>query len=151
MPNDMKEVPASFDLGSFDTKTAANEGVEFELISLETNEGSGFFITVYGQDSDVFQKTQRMQGTRKVKQAVAARGQVKVSSEDIEEDSLELLGACTKAWRTASGAEVSLFGRPFPCTPENAIELYQRVPYIRRQVEEAIRNQANFIKRSVSH
>lgn len=143
-----------FDLTTLDTKTAANEGYEVDILHPGTLESTGFLITVLGEDSDAYRKTAHRQQQQRLKRAMASRKAVSAATEaldDLDDAQLEILSACTKSWRMADGSTVLLDGKPLACTPENAQTLYEKLPIVRRQVESAMGDRANFTPRSASN
>ena len=134
------------DLSSIDTVKGANEGFDVQIYHPGTNEDLEITIRVLGKDSDEFQKVSRAQ--QKKRMAKMAKGGFRPGNtapppEEIERDGIELLAACTKAW---SGVVID--GKAIECTKQNAIELYERFPWIKEQVDIAIGDRANFIKAS---
>jgi uncharacterized membrane protein YcgQ (UPF0703/DUF1980 family) len=142
-----------FDISALDTKTAANEGCEFEVQHPATLDGTGLLITVLGEDSEAYRKITHHQQQRRLKRALASRkGSAGANDalEDLDDDQLEILAACTKAWRMKDDSDVKLDGKPLPCTAENARALYERFPVIRAQAERTLLDRANFTQRSAS-
>lgn len=138
-----------FDLKSLDTKSGANEGFELEIVHPATLEGTGLFITVLGEDSDTYRKHSNEQQRRRLKKTVQRGvGAVDISVEDLDADALTLLSACTKSWRMKDSDKVLYEGKEFPCNAANAQRLYEDLPAVRAQVDQAIRNRANFTARS---
>lgn len=131
----------NIDLSSIDTVKGANGGFAVPICHPGTSEELGIAITVLGKDSDEFQKISRQQSKKRMDRMSKGgfRNQA-ISPEEIEQDSLNLLAACTKSW-----TGVVLEGQPLPCTKENAIMLYERFPWIKEQVDQAIGDRANFI------
>ena len=129
------------DLANIDTVKGAIEGLTLRFTPA-TNEDLGITINVIGKDSDEFQKITREQ-TKKRMQKAAKGGfrNVTIPVEELEEDSLKLLAACTKGW---SGVVEN--GKAVECTKENAMAIYEKYPWIREQVDTAIGDRANFIK-----
>lgn len=130
------------DLANIDTVKGANEGFDVQIYHPATNEDLGITINVIGKDSDEFQKITREQ-TKKRMQKAAKGGfrNVTIPVEELEEDSLKLLAACTKGWKG-----VVENGKAIECTKENAMAIYEKYPWIREQVDTAIGDRANFIK-----
>lgn len=130
------------DLATIDTVKGANEGFDVEIYHPGTNEDLGIKIHVLGKDSDEFQKVSRAQTKKRL--AKLNKGGFRAGSiptEEIEQDGLELLAACTVSW---SGVVIG--GKEVTCSRESAVELYERFPWIREQVDTAIGDRANFIK-----
>lgn len=138
-----------FDLKALDTKSGANEGFEVEIIHPATLEGTGLCITVRGEDSDVYRKHSNLQQRRRLKKTIQRGiGGIDDAPEDMEQDAIQLLAACTVSWRMKDNGKVMYEGEDFPCTAANAARLYESLPVVRAQVEQAIRNRANFTSRS---
>lgn len=131
------------DLSSIDTVKGANEGFEVKIYHPGTNEDLDIVINVLGKDSDEFVKTSRAQ--LKKRMAKISKGGFRSTSaipvEEIESDGLQLLAACTKSWRG-----VVIDGKEVPCSPDNAVMVYERFPWIKEQIDAAIGDRANFIK-----
>lgn len=132
------------DLSSIDTVKGANEGFDVQIYHPGTNEDLGITIRVLGKDSDEFQKKSREQSKKRMAKMSKGgfRSTAAVPVEEIERDGLELLAACTKSW---DGIVVD--GKAVDCTQPNAIDIYERFPWIKEQVDTAIGDRANFIKR----
>jgi hypothetical protein len=133
------------DLNAFDTVTAANEGAVLELRGpngepLKQDGGKKpVSITLYGADSEVARKARNAAANRYLKQ----RGKVQITAEGSEADALSFLAKCTAAW---DGIVVD--GKALPCDRENVMQVYERFPFIREQVDEFIADRANFLKAS---
>lgn len=135
----MKEV----DLSSIDTVTGSNQGFDVRLYHPGTNEDLDIIISVLGKDSDEFIKVSRAQSKKRLAKMTKSgfRNTAPVPVEEVEQDGIDLLAACTKKW---SGVIVD--GKPVECSVENAKMIYERFPWIREQVDTAIGDRANFIK-----
>jgi hypothetical protein len=140
------------DLSELDSVSAANEGVEVELVNPKTGAGTGIFVRILGSDSDVFRKKTQEQQQRRMSRLFKG-GRMNpnsYSSSEAERDAIDLLAACTKSWRRASGegesATLLVKGEELSCTPENAKRLYSTFPWIKEQLDEAISDRANFLK-----
>jgi hypothetical protein len=48
-----------------------------------------------------------------------------------EQDHIALIAACTVSW-----SNIAIEDEPFPCSLANAVTLYTRFPWVRRQVDE---------------
>jgi hypothetical protein len=132
----------AIDLSSIDTVKGSNEGFDVQIYHPGTNEDLGISINVLGKDSDEFQRVSRAQQKKRMAkmQKGGFRSTTAIPLEEIEQDSLELLAACTKSW---SG--VIIDGKAIDCTKENAVALYERFPWIKEQIDTAIGDRANFI------
>lgn len=134
---------ATIDLSKIDTVKGSNEGFDVQIYHPGTNEDLGITIHVLGKDSDEFIKVSRAQSKKRL--AKMSKGGFRNTSpvpvEEIDQDSLVLLAACTKSWKG-----VIVEGKAIECTPDNVVMIYERFPWIREQVDTAIGDRANFIK-----
>lgn len=137
------KLATSFDLSTLDVVRSANDGVAIDILHPITKEPLGITITVLGSDSAAFKKLATDQNRRRVAKMEKAGGFKisAVSQDERDEDALELLAACTKSW-----GNVVLDGALLECTRDNAINLYERLPWLREQIDGAIGDRANFIK-----
>lgn len=131
------------DLMSIDTVKGSNDGFEVQIYHPATNEDLDITITVLGKDSDEFQKVSRAQQRKRM--AKMQKGGFRMNQiipvEEIEQDNISLLAACTKAWKG-----VIVEGKTIECTKENAMMIYEKFPWIKEQIDIAIGDRANFIK-----
>lgn len=141
------------DLAKLDTAKAANEGFEIEILHPVSGEPVGIRVTLLGRDSDAFRVLQSEQSKRRLNK-VAKGGAFKIEgipAADIDRDTVELLAACTKAWKQVDGEEqkdtLTIDGRELECNRANAILLYGRFAWIREQVDSGVSDRANFIPR----
>jgi hypothetical protein len=61
--------------------------------------------------------------------------------EEIEANGLELLAKCTKSW-----IGVVIDSKEIEFSYDNVLMIYERFPWIKEQVDQAIGDRANFIK-----
>jgi hypothetical protein len=130
------------DLSSIDTVKGANEGFDVQIYHPGTNEDLGITINILGRDSDEFQKVSRQQ--QKKRMAKLSKGgfrNANVPVEEIEQDAISLLAACTKSWNG-----VVIENKAIECNHDNAVMLYERFPWIKEQIDVAMGDRANFIK-----
>ena len=135
--------PAVFDLSSLDVVRSANDGVAIDILHPVTKEPLGITITVLGADSAAFKKLATDQNRRRLAK-MEKQGGFKpsaVTQDERDEDAIELLAACTKAWNGVVLDAVTL-----ECNRDNAMGLYERLPWLREQIDVAIGDRANFIK-----
>jgi hypothetical protein len=137
----------AIDLGSIDTVKGANEGFDVNIYHPGTNEDLGITIRIIGKDSDEFQRISRAQSKKRM--AKITKGgfrNANVPIEEIEQDSLQLLAACTKSWAQGEKQTVTLDGKELECSKDNAVAVYERFPWIKEQIDTAMGDRANFIK-----
>jgi hypothetical protein len=143
------------DLSCLDTRSACDAGAEIELRHPVTNAGLGIFITVLGKDSSAFQDYVNHSINENVRKAQARRHTNKepeiITAEQTEERTVEMLTVCTKSWRwgdkpvfpfqkMGSSLEELEFSVP------NVKRVYSELPVVRKQIDEAIADLANFLK-----
>ena len=124
------------DLAKLDILSPANEGVWMELEHPVTGEPLGIKIKVAGVDSDYYRKEMRRQQNKRLKKGIRT-----ISAEELENEVIELLVACTLDWE---GIEYE--GKVLECNKENARMIYKKFPWIREQVDNFINDRANFLK-----
>lgn len=100
-------------------------------------DGSPMTVTVYGSDGQRFQQA-RM---RKINMRMKLK-RMKVTGEEVDSEALDLLVAATAAWHLTFDGKLAEF------TPENVRSAYVRFPWLRRQVDEWIADEANFMPAS---
>lgn len=114
-------------------------GFEFEYIN-EHGDGTGFFITVIGDQAPAVKKAifAKINRERQQEAILAKRGKdVPVKPiEDLIADNLEGVAACIIGWR----------GVEEPYSPELAIQLCENNKLVVEQVKAASENLANFTK-----
>lgn len=137
----------SFDFDSLDTVTAANQGVDVEILHPVTEEPTGLIITVCGEDSDRYADETKKQQKKKLHDAmIKGKRSGKFDLDVKEEDTINLLVAVTLGWKTKTGSPVALGGREMPFSPENVAEVYRKYPVVKRQVDKAVHNISLFTK-----
>jgi hypothetical protein len=136
------------DLESFATRSKAEEGAPMEVRNPVTQEpllqddGQPVTITLAGSDSDRFQRVQRHNLNRRLKNS-GRRGNVTLTAEELDAEKIETLVACTISW---SG--IQRRGAPIDCTPDNARSVYKDFPWVREQADEFVNDRVNFLKAS---
>jgi hypothetical protein len=144
------------DLKDLDTTAACEHGFELELLHPITGKPLGMFVTVLGRDSDVFTKVQNDQARVRMQKAQRMGQKATFTLEDIDRETIDLLAACTVSWRRIvsdggqKGQEVKTLlvdGSELECNKANAVQLYTRFKWVREQVDVAVMDRANFLKR----
>lgn len=115
---------------------------EIEIINPRSKKGTGIFITVASRDSDIYRGVQRKQGDNRLKSIGRRTGSSNITSEEIEEEAMQLLIACTRGWRN-----MRLNGQELTFSTGNVRVVYDKVPTIKEQVDDAIHDRGNFKKR----
>lgn len=125
-------------LAAFDVETGSNSGARLELID-KFGKKSGEWIVLLGMDSK--DATSRLSEQAQERVARATRGDRTVTVEQVRQERCELLAALTKEWSFKTGDAV-----PFPCTIDNARNIYVASVLVREQVEEFVNRRANFLQ-----
>lgn len=133
----------AFDIGTFDTKTAAEAGQEFEVMHPHTG-GTGFFIRMRGTHSEKAKTELR----RIMNRSKAARGGA--ARNDDEEEGARFLASLTVSWRSedkkGKPRPVTIGGKELPFSQENALKVYLDYPLIAEQAQEFALAPENFIR-----
>lgn len=149
------------DLSQLDTSKSADAGVAVEILHPVTRVPLGVRILVFGTDSEIYRSHLRRRQNRTMERAKRGRGQA-VTAEELENESTDLLVACTKGWeadvvegdgeeKTVTTVAAIPFGAEglLPCTPENVRRIYAHPGFrwLREQVDAEIGDRANFLAR----
>ena len=136
----------TIDLSGLDTVAGANAGFDVMLFHPGTREDLGIIFKVVGKDSDKFQEVSRAQQKRRLNKMSkggfrSATGSL--SPEEMENESIDLLAACTLGWSD----NFTISGEAFAFSTEAAKRVYKQFPWIKEQIDEAMGDRSNFIKR----
>lgn len=129
-----------YDLANFDLTVLANEGAEIELKHPVNGEGIGSFISIIGTDSDTYQSAIAALRNKRIEAAKNAKT-VNMTAEDIDEQNIDLLAACTTGFR-----DLILDGETVVFSVANAKKIYTRFKWIRDQIDNEIGDRSNFLK-----
>lgn len=133
-------------LAALSPKAAAEQGAVIEIYHPKTNLALGITVTVCGTDSDTYKKIQRKQLNRRLEQQSRNR-KMQMTAEELEAEALDVLVACTKAWATGQTAAIELNPDEWlDCTPENVRRVYEELPWLKEQVDQAIGDRSNFLQ-----
>ena len=128
----------AFDLTAFDGLQAAqDEGVQVEILHPATFDPLGMTITIAGKDSIHAKNFDRTESNRRNK----GRRTKKMEAGERQEYLLKRLAACTLSWTGVVDG-----GKVLECNRENALLVYNRLPFIADQVGEAASDYELFIK-----
>lgn len=137
------------DLGSIDTVSACNKGVEIELRHPATNEPIGIHWTVVGSESDTFKDYMRTKINERIRKEAMARKRGRdpeiKTIEDSEEDTIELLTVCSLGWRTGDSKVIKFNGADLEFNVQNAKKILAERAWIRKQLDDAIGDLGNFM------
>ena len=132
-----------FNFDDLDTKTAAEAGVEVEILKAD-GDTSGLWITVLGIDSSQYQKLRDKFDRIRVRQmAKAGKNAVDAIYSAAKDNDFELIAECTVGWRHESK------DMPFDVTDKDKlVEFYKKYPLVYDQVRVAVNDRALFTKGS---
>lgn len=130
---------STIDLGAFDTRKGAEEGMELTLRAPNGVELKGFRIR--GMDSATYQAASAAQRRRFMQQA---RRQRALSAAEVDEETYELAAELLIGWPD----NLTLEGQPFAFNKANAVAFLKRFPWAHEQIAEAAAVRENFLPRS---
>jgi hypothetical protein len=104
------------------------------------DDGSDMTITVYAPHTKQYKSSMYKQANSRIKKAGGKIEDIEFDYEELEEASIELFSAITKEWNlTYNGVKPKL-------SEKKAKEIYEKIFWIKPQVEEAIASFAGFTK-----
>lgn len=135
----------SIDLAALDIKTGAEEGRKLDLVHPTTGEPLGMWILVLGADSEAYLEQMREFNRRSIER-LKRNQRAKLTPEESEAQSLEVLVAITRGWSD----NIKLDGQLLPFSAENARRLYadKRLGWIPEQIYRGVHDRANFLQSS---
>lgn len=111
---------------------------DFTPITLE--DGSPMIVVAYGKFSEQYKRIQTKQQDTRLKRAQRSGGRAPVSAAELAAERLNLVVACVKSWNIVVDGETP------ECTPANIQSIFERMPWLRDQVEEAMEETQRFLK-----
>lgn len=136
----------AFNLSSLDTASVAERGAVMTVlhpttgVALAQSDGSPVTLILSGEDSERFRRADRANRNKRLARQQQGR-QIRVSTEELDAESLGLLVAVTLGW---SG--VALDGdTDLVFSAENATKLYTSFPWLREQANAFVVDRANFL------
>ena len=106
--------------------------------ALKNDDDTPMTITLHATHSKEYKSVMHEQTNRRLK-AASATGKVDITSEELEENTLEVLAKATKSWNLTFGGE-----NP-ELTVDEAKKLYTEVFWIKDQLDEGISNSMGFM------
>lgn len=98
------------------------------------------FVEVYGKYSERYKKIQTKQQDSRLKRAQRSGGRAPVSAEELTAERLSLVVACVKSWN------IVFKGVTPECVPAEIQIVFEKLPWVRDQVEEAMEDSQRFLK-----
>lgn len=139
----VNEKTSVFSFDELDTKTAADAGVEVEIMKAD-GDSSGMFIKVLGTDSGAYAKLRERFDRARIKQ-ISKQGRHAVDTlfDQSKSQDLELAAECTVSWRHVSKE------MPFDVKDKDQlVDFYAKYPLVYDQVRVAMNDRALFTKES---
>lgn len=143
----------SFDLASINTGAAADRGATVNIQHPISGAALGIEITVLGSDSREFKRLQREQQNRRLKNQAKNRGKLKLTAEELEEESLATICALVIAWRQKNDDgswknTLTINGQELECNDDNKRRIFSDLGFnwLREQVDEEIGDRDSFLK-----
>ena len=105
-------------------------------------DGSEMSITVYGPYSSKYKSISHNQQNRRLMKAQRTGGKLNLSAEEIEASAFDLLVKCVADW------DITLGGEKPECTEKMVREVFEQLPWVREQVDNALGDTQAFLDRS---
>ena len=124
--------------------TPKSDSIEVEIKhpitgeALKNDDDTPMTITLHATHSKEYKSVMHEQTNRRLK-AASATGKVDITSEELEENTVEVLAKATKSWNLTFGGE-----KP-ELTVDEAKKLYTEVFWIKDQLDEGISNSMGFM------
>lgn len=131
----------SFDLGSLDTVTRAEEGAEYEARNPKTGKGVGLFIKVFGADSKKYKNAFKEAMKKAAPDATANDIKQRVFIETV----ISWRAVDRSVFGKETPTDVMLDGKAVNCTPETLRQVCDRMPTIKDQGVAFQEDRANFL------
>jgi len=109
---------------------------------LMNEDGSEMSITVYGPYSSKYKSISHNQQNRRLMKAQRTGGKLNLSAEEIEASAFDLLVKCVADW------DITLGGEKPKCTEKMVREVFEQLPWVREQVDNALGDTQAFLDRS---
>lgn len=107
--------------------------------ALKNEDGSEMTITLYAPHSKEYKKVLHEMTNKRLKK-MQSKGKTDITAEELEEVSLDSLAKTTKEWN------ITFAGEQPKLSLIKAREVYEKVFWIKAQIEEAIEDSLDFMK-----
>lgn len=154
---------AAFDAASLGTSKDAEKPVWFEIANNRDGSPTGLQFQLVGKDSKEYRALNRKLQNKRL-DTLAKTRKLKMTAEENEAETLMLLVACVKSFRSrlmkrVDGvlvplepeqfeATINIEGEKLPYTHENVKRTFTTVPEIKEQIEDFLADRVNFIQES---
>lgn len=138
-----------YDIGSFESRKYADEGVDFQIIHPLTgpvvdDNGQPVTIRLGGADSARIKNAVRERQAKRREESEKATPPQVYDWQTREADMVEDLATLTLGW----SANLELDGASYPFSFDNAVALYRRFPEIAEQMTAKASQRVNFMRAS---
>jgi hypothetical protein len=131
------------DLITLDVAPQAEVGAEMEIAHPATGVPIGAFIVLAGVDSKIYQDAQHKIANKRMKGAFRRTGiRIQLTSEEMEQETIELVARCTLGWRN-----IEWKGQPLEYSYENAKMVYTELLWLREQCISFMEDRSFFLKK----
>ena len=136
----------TLDLGSFETRTVSNAGVDYAIINPRTGEPSATVFTLLGKDSDEYLEYRDAVDREMQSKLILAVANTAKNATEAKADTasdldmiIDELVVLTKGWRN-----VRWNGEELTFSKENARKIYRENAIVRAQVKRFTEDRSNF-------
>jgi len=102
-------------------------------------DGSEMSITVNGPYSKKYKAISHAQQNRRLQKAQRTGGKLNLTAEELEASALDLLVKCVEGWN------ITLGGEQPDCTEAKVRDVFEKLPWVREQVETALGDAQAFL------
>lgn len=103
-------------------------------------DGSQMSITIYGPYSKKYKQISHAQQNRRLAKAQRSGGKVNITAEEIEASALDVLVKCVAGWN------ITLDKEPEEFSEEKVREVFELVPWLREEVDNAFGDTRSFLE-----
>lgn len=111
-----------------------------DFTPLVLDDGTPMTVEVYGKFSDRYKQIQNSQQNARLKRAQRSGGKIPVTAQELRAERLNLVVSCVKSWN------IVLDKKTPDCTPDSVKNVFERLPWVMDQVEEAMEDTQAFLK-----
>jgi hypothetical protein len=126
--------------------------IDMEVLHPTTRKPIGLTLSVYGTDSGVYRSAAAQRSERRLK--MMKGGRTNLTSEEIEEDAMNILIVSTAGWvwgKDAAGVPCSFHGEMLAFNRANVDRVFRALPWIPEQVDAFMGDRSNFFTKEAEH
>lgn len=153
--------PHLFNIATLGLISEAEQPVALSIVHPQSKAEVGIYIDLVGKDSEAYRALNRKLQNKRFVELRKSRT-LTMTAEQNEEETIRLLAACVRTWRSREFEIVD--GKPVPterlnttffngteyleCNVKNVEWVLRNCPEVREQVEDFIQDRTNFLKGS---